>query len=106
MILNYYLLVSNMMKNNILLRKDIGSFLRSARINKSLTGLQLGEILHVSQQQISRYERGETSINIETLDILLAVLDKDWPDFFFQVLANYSEEIADMKMQNDFIFLN
>ena len=95
-----------MMKSNISLRKDIGSFLRTARKSKSLTGLQLAEILEVSQQQVSRYERGETSINIETLDFLLDVLDKDWPEFFFSVLVNYSEEIVEMKMQNDFIFFN
>lgn len=93
-----------MMKNNIFLRKEIGLFLKSARINKSLTGFQLGELLRISQQQISRYERGETGINIETLDTLLTVLDKDWSEFFFKVLVNYSDEIADIKTHNDFIY--
>lgn len=66
----------HMKKNKDLLKKDIGSFLQKARKNKSLTGHQLGNLMQVSQQQISRYERGETSINIETLDIMLDILDK------------------------------
>ncbi|MCD9217757.1 helix-turn-helix domain-containing protein, partial [Escherichia coli] len=86
-----------MSKNRILLRQDIGDFLRAARRGKSLTGLQLGKMLHISQQQISRYERGETSISIETLDVLLKGLDMDWSDFFFKVMANYSAEIAELK---------
>ncbi|MBS7784487.1 helix-turn-helix transcriptional regulator, partial [Providencia thailandensis] len=48
--------------------------------------------------QISRYERGETSISIETLDVLLKGLDMDWSDFFFKVMANYSAEIAELKL--------
>ncbi len=96
--LTIFSLVFNMIKNRILLRQDIGDFLRSARRRKSLTGLQVGKMLHVSQQQISRYERGETSISIETLDVLLKALDMDWSDFFFNVMANYSAEIAEIKL--------
>ncbi|MBO1929264.1 helix-turn-helix transcriptional regulator [Providencia rettgeri] len=38
---------------------DVGLFLRQARIDKSLTGYQLAKILKISQQQVSRYERGK-----------------------------------------------
>ncbi|MGC6599870.1 helix-turn-helix domain-containing protein, partial [Escherichia coli] len=51
-------------------------------MRKSLTGAQLGELLDVSQQQISRYENGITSINIETLDMILKLLDADWSEFY------------------------
>lgn len=94
-----------MTKNKELLRKDIGSFLKKARKNQSLTGHQLGRLMQVSQQQISRYERGETGINIETLDIMLDILGKSWSDFFFSVMINYSDEMADIKIQERNHFL-
>lgn len=93
-----------MIKNKILLRKEVGLFLRDARVNSSLTGEQLGKMLHISQQQVSRYERGITSISIENLDALLNMLDKDWSEFFFKVIANYSDEIAEIKRQDNFLF--
>ncbi|MEX5923858.1 helix-turn-helix domain-containing protein [Providencia hangzhouensis] len=34
-------------------------YLKSARIEKSLTGTELGKLLNLSQQQISRYENGQ-----------------------------------------------
>ena len=53
---------------------------------KSSTGAQLGELFDVSQQQISRYENGITSINIETLDTI-KLLDADWSEFLSKVLV-------------------
>ncbi|HHE6470113.1 TPA: helix-turn-helix domain-containing protein [Providencia rettgeri] len=94
-----------MTKKNALLRRDIGLFLRQARIDKSLTGYQLAEILKISQQQVSRYERGETGINVEVLNTLLIVLEKNWLEFFFKVLVNYSSEIADIRTQDELFYL-
>lgn len=99
------LIGTNMTKKNALLRRDIGLFLRQARIDKSLTGYQLAEILKISQQQVSRYERGETGINVEVLNTLLIVLEKNWLEFFFKVLVNYSSEIADIRTQDELFYL-
>lgn len=88
----------NIMKSKNSLRIDIGLFLRKSRINKSLTGLELGKLLNVSQQQISRYERGETGISIELLDLMLKALDKNWVGFFFSVIANHADEVYKLKM--------
>ncbi|EMT6576928.1 helix-turn-helix transcriptional regulator [Providencia rettgeri] len=77
----------NMNRNKESLQRDIGNYIRRSRKNNALTGAELGKKLHISQQQISRYERGETSINIETLGKILSILDKDWSDFFLSVLA-------------------
>ncbi|MEX9940288.1 helix-turn-helix domain-containing protein [Providencia rettgeri] len=88
-----------MIKTNALLRRDVGLFLRQARIDKSLTGYQLAKILKISQQQVSRYERGETGINVEVLNTLLGVLERNWLEFFFKVLVNHSNEIADIRIQ-------
>ncbi|MEY0838736.1 helix-turn-helix domain-containing protein [Providencia alcalifaciens] len=37
---------------------EIGDFIRKTRLKNGLTGAQLGKLVGVSQQQISRYERG------------------------------------------------
>lgn len=81
--------------NNDSLRKDIGEFIKHARKDKSLTGSQLGSLLNVSQQQISRYERGKTSLTIDSLSVILTILEKDWSDLFQEVIVNYSNRKAD-----------
>ncbi|HEF8771264.1 helix-turn-helix domain-containing protein [Providencia manganoxydans] len=94
-----------MTKNKELLRKEIGSFLKKARKSQSLTGHQLGRLMQVSQQQISRYERGESGINIETLDVMLDILGKSWSEFFFSVMINYSDDMMEMRIQERKHFL-
>jgi len=79
------------------LRKDIGLFLRESRKKKSLSANQLGSLVHLSQQQVSRYELGITTISIEMLNVFLIALDKNWSDFFFSVMADYSDEIKELK---------
>ncbi|EJD6584521.1 helix-turn-helix transcriptional regulator, partial [Providencia rettgeri] len=53
-----------------------GKKIKLLRKQKGLTASELGEQMGVSQQQISRYERGVNHINIETLEKL---------SFFFKV---------------------
>ncbi|MBC5791457.1 helix-turn-helix domain-containing protein [Providencia sp. JUb39] len=90
--------------NNDSLRKDIGNFIKNARKDKSLTGTQLGGLLNVSQQQISRYERGKTSLTIDSLSAILIILEKDWSDLFQKVMVNYSNGKADeYSINNDLI---
>ncbi|HEC8329734.1 TPA: helix-turn-helix transcriptional regulator [Providencia rettgeri] len=67
---------------------SLGQFLRDARIKQSLSGKELGKLINVSQQQVSRYERGKTSISIETMDSILTILDKSWADFCCEVMKN------------------
>lgn len=101
---NYLLIVNgfNMTKKNKeLLRKDIGIYLKKARKDKCLTGNQFGRLLLISQQQISRYERGVTSINIETLDNMLDILEKNWLDFVFTVMIEHSDTIKSRDSSND-----
>lgn len=83
------------MAKNKNIREDIGTYLRDARISKSLTGFQLGKLIQISQQQISRYERGETNISFDTLDKMLTVLDKNWSDFFYSVIIDNPEESSE-----------
>ncbi|MEQ5697644.1 helix-turn-helix domain-containing protein, partial [Escherichia coli] len=41
------------------INEKLGLFLRNERILNSLSGAELAEILNISQQQVSRYERGQ-----------------------------------------------
>ncbi|MFY3770818.1 MAG: helix-turn-helix domain-containing protein [Pseudomonadota bacterium] len=74
--------------NEILIQKKIGFFIKKARVNKSLTGYQLGKLLNVSQQQVSRYENGLTSIDVNRLNLILKILDKTWDEFLWDVIKN------------------
>ncbi|EUD06287.1 MULTISPECIES: helix-turn-helix domain-containing protein [Providencia] len=53
----------------------LGEFFRSKRISESLTGIEVAKKMSVSQQQISRYERGVCSLSIETILRYCEVLD-------------------------------
>lgn len=85
------------MENRKSLCRNIGLFLREARKNKSLSAYQLGCLIKLSQQQVSRYELGVTKINIEMLDLFLTALDKTWSDFFFSVIIHHSDDIKQLK---------
>lgn len=87
------------MKTEKNLREDIGSFIRKSRQEKALSASQLGELVKLSQQQISRYECGITNINVEMLNLFLTVLDKTWTDFLFSVIAYHSKEVERLKTQ-------
>ncbi|EFE54101.1 DNA-binding helix-turn-helix protein [Providencia rettgeri DSM 1131] len=50
----------------------VGGYLRRRRLDKGLTGRDVGRLLNISQQQVSRYERGS---NRMTLDFLMTYLD-------------------------------
>ncbi|HEM8292666.1 MULTISPECIES: helix-turn-helix transcriptional regulator [Providencia] len=88
------------MKAKSSLNKDIGNFLRESRKDKSLTAKQFGCLVKLSQQQISRYELGVTTINVEMLDVFLTALGKTWSDFTFDVMAYHSDEIRKLKNEN------
>lgn len=75
------------------LRMNAGVFLRRARKDKSLTASQLGKMVGLSQQQISRYELGITGMSIETLDMFLTILDKTWENFFNNVIDCYHQDV-------------
>ncbi|MEQ5149856.1 helix-turn-helix domain-containing protein [Providencia stuartii] len=44
----------------------------------NLTGKELGQLMHVSQQQVSRYEAGVTNLTISQLNQYLMVLGISW----------------------------
>lgn len=75
-----------------------GIFLRKSRKEKNLTGKQLAKLMHVSQQQISRYETGKTSLTIDQLSHLLHLLDKNWVEL---ILFVQTESDIDIKLEKE-----
>ena len=66
--------------------RTIGEQLRLLRRNKGLTGRDFGALLDLSQQQISRYERGNNYITTDTLLLMLSCLGVP-PESFFRHLT-------------------
>ncbi|BBU94414.1 MULTISPECIES: helix-turn-helix domain-containing protein [Providencia] len=60
----------------------VGREIRKRRKHLGLSGIELANLVGVSQQQISRYERGECNINIENLHTLANALDTEMICFF------------------------
>lgn len=55
----------------------IGRFIRQRRLALGLNGKDLAKKLHLSQQQISRYERGECAFSFYILILFLKALDEN-----------------------------
>ncbi|EFE51739.1 DNA-binding helix-turn-helix protein [Providencia rettgeri DSM 1131] len=62
--------------------KIVGNELAYMRKNKGISGAELGKLLGMSQQQISRYENGVTRLDLSTLLSFLLRLDTTLDDFF------------------------
>lgn len=58
-------IIMNGIENNISI--SVGKKIKKVRKSLGLSGNELGKILGVSQQQVSRYERGTSAITIDTL---------------------------------------
>ncbi|MGJ3355904.1 MULTISPECIES: helix-turn-helix domain-containing protein [Providencia] len=61
--------------------KKIGCFIKNKRKKMDITGKDLGMMLNVSQQQISRYENGITKITVTLLNDILIILETSWDEF-------------------------
>ena len=65
----------------------IGAYLKKKRKSRSFTGGDIAAYLGVTQQQISRYERGQNNLTVYFLSKYLSVLEVDWVDFVKDVLV-------------------
>lgn len=65
-----------------MLSKLISAFFKKKRLEFGLTGKQMGALLNVSQQQISRYERGVTAIPLSYIAFILYKNDSSLLEFF------------------------
>ncbi|EFA6874535.1 helix-turn-helix transcriptional regulator [Escherichia coli] len=79
--------------------KLIGKRIQQRRKESKLTAASLSEKIGVSQQQLSRYERGTNKINVSHLIDIAAYLDTPISWFF----TSHDEEI---KQESDKVYLS
>ncbi|WP_433587474.1 helix-turn-helix domain-containing protein [Providencia alcalifaciens] len=72
--------------NTLNINFRIGSFIRKHRTLLGISGKNLGKKLNLSQQQISRLERGQTAFSFEVVLRLLNALNKSASDLIAEVL--------------------
>lgn len=83
-------------KGNLLTSKQhlaqaIGRQVYFARRSRGVTGSELAEKLGISQQQVSRYERGICRIDVDTLVYLLNQLNIPLDEFFYNVFLTLKQ---------------
>ncbi|NHM28886.1 MULTISPECIES: helix-turn-helix domain-containing protein [Desulfofundulus] len=61
---------------------NVGERIRELRKRYGLTASELGELLGVSQAQVSRYEKGQNEIPLSTLERFCTILGITLPEFF------------------------
>lgn len=76
--------------NTLNINIRIGSFIRKHRMLLGMSGEKLGRKLNLSQQHISRLERGQTIFSFELILHLLNVLDKSLIDLITEVLDEHT----------------
>ncbi|MDB5288553.1 MAG: helix-turn-helix protein [Mucilaginibacter sp.] len=68
----------NISEEYLLLRRiEIGARLRALRLERGLTGEQVGDITGLSKNHISRIESGKYNFNFDTLVLLSVALNFD-----------------------------
>ena len=65
------------------LLQQVGQNIKTARIRRNLTILELANRIHVDERTISRLEKGDPSINFKNLVTVLMVLGLEDSVFFF-----------------------
>lgn len=80
----------------------IGAYIRSMRKEKGLTENDLAKLINLSQQQISRYEKGITPISISKILLIINALNLSIDDFIEKVIRPeqdnlYIHMIEDLK---------
>lgn len=91
---------------NVLISHYVGDLIRKARIKNGITGTELAKQVHLSQQQISRYERGRTGFQLDVLLRLLSALNMDEAEKkrFFALVVEEIEGKSDKKIYSDNYF--
>lgn len=80
-----------------------GKVIRKIRKNKGYAGKELASQLNLSQQQISRYERGENQLTIDMLFNVLILLDVSLPQFinclFDEIIINNPDNLDVVRLR-------
>ncbi|EUD06268.1 helix-turn-helix transcriptional regulator [Providencia alcalifaciens] len=78
---------------NTKLNYEIGNYIRSIRSKKGLTEKELANLIHVSQQQISRYEKGTATVSIDRMLHILCMLNLPMHDFVEKIIIPEQERL-------------
>ncbi|HAE77686.1 helix-turn-helix transcriptional regulator [Morganella morganii] len=75
----------NNKRNSAAINQAAGAVIRSLRKERNLSGYDLGCLTGLSQQQISRYERGSNHLTLNLLIEILLALDTTLDEFLYQM---------------------
>lgn len=81
----------------------VGARIRAFRKNRHLTQTELSEKIGVLQSDLSRMEKGEYKVGLDTLFKILAVFELDMASFFDE---NAAPERDDRQIWRDFVSLD
>ncbi|HHN8460786.1 TPA: helix-turn-helix domain-containing protein [Morganella morganii] len=78
--------------NKLSLSGYIGALLRESRYKNGLSGHELASRINISQQQVSRYERGDTCFQIDMLFRFFSALrmtESEIQYFFYRIVNRH-----------------
>lgn len=93
----------NIYQTKTLIKIIIGTQLMELRRSRGITGLELANKLGISQQQVSRYERGVSHIDTDMLFFILIQLNVSLFDFFSNVFEELKEKDPSFYLKHNFI---
>ncbi|EMO4162611.1 helix-turn-helix domain-containing protein [Morganella morganii] len=76
-----------------MISQSAGEVIRLLRKDKNLSGHEFGSLIGLSQQQVSRYERGYSHLTLNLLMEMLAVLNISLDEFLYKlyVFSGFSD---------------
>lgn len=81
------------------LNKKIGSFIRNERVGKGVSEKELASLISVSQQQISKYERGISTLSIKNILMILNALNIPFDKFSHEIIKPEQNRIFDLLIE-------
>lgn len=82
------------MKGNQMLLHDVGKLIRELRKEKNMSGVDLGVEIGISQQQVSRYEKGHSDMSITMFFNIISVFKMTPGEFFNRMCKTEHECIS------------
>lgn len=76
------------MHTDNIISQVVGCNIKELRKNAGYTTKQLAQLINKSEQQLHRYERGVSKIDVDTLTAVLKVLNVNIADFFTQLTGD------------------
>ncbi|HGN0870411.1 TPA: helix-turn-helix domain-containing protein [Providencia alcalifaciens] len=75
-----------------------GMYVQYMRKHKGISGAEFARRLNVSQQQVSRYEKGVTTVNLLMMEKIINALELRWDEFIHQII--YAESPSWLRVRS------